>query len=513
MIHRTCGLALLVLVGLFGQPAAAAETYKKGDEIEVWFLNKWYPATVVATNPRGDVLAEYEFAGRTKQDPYKPENVRHAYESGALARARTWSDASGSFKVKAALINVDDKEVLLRKPDKTEIKVPREKLSTVDLAYLKKLEKELGPIAAKPPAEVQYFNEAAFADAQAWLQPNRAAIQPDALPSELKLKQGGVVFGTRDIFDSLGAIISVGGPDARLLAAVENGSPSEPKPTRLLWTSLAEQKVIGEQQFPGGEVVMDYHAPSRRLLTYAVVKTEGNVWGEQTLSLWEVQATDKQAKPVIRWNVTQSVNSRSWQPWARLLDGNTVLHRSAHQEYVVWDVEAKQLRYRLKQESFFAAPATLSGGKKYLVLPEDKRVRILEAASGKLVCTLPAEHGSSGVAVSPDGVRLAVLDRSQLTVWNLTSLDAAPEVYQAEAIGTPFGANLAWVSTDRVAVDGRELILFSLPHKMALWNYEFDWSAVRDTPYRRLRDIVDGHLVYGASVSRAREIEALPSAP
>ncbi len=496
MISRC--LVMVVVASMVCHLAAAAETYKKDDEIEIFYLKKWYPAKVVATNARGEVLAEYEWAGRKTQTAFKPDQVRAAFESGALARVRQWSDSTGTFKIKAALIELTEDSVLLRKPDKSEVTVPLEKLSGPDRAYLKKLEKELGPIAPKE-LEIQEFQQAPAYSAEAWLQAGRVAIAADPIPQDLKLKQGGVVLPMIDFFDKLGGLVPLGGADAMLLAVVVNGTPSEPKPTRLVWTSLDKQKVLGEQRLPGGEVVMDYHAPSRRLLTWSPAKSAGS----PTLSLWEVQPTDKQPKPVIRWNT-----GASWamNPWARLLDGNSVLHRLAKQEYVVWDAEAKQMRYRLKQESFFGAPAALSGGRKYLVLPEDTRVRVLEAATGKLVSTLPAAQGSSGVAVSPDGVRLAVLDRGNLTVWDLTSPDSAAGTYQAEAVGTPFTADLEWASGDTLAVRNslsRDMILFSLRLKIALWSYQFDSSAVWEEGGRRLREIVDGHLVYGASVGQA----------
>jgi hypothetical protein len=498
MTRRSFSLALVLLTSLLLQLAPAAETYKKGDEIEVYFLNKWYKATVIATNARGEVLAEYEFiTGRPQQRAFKAAEVRAAYESGALARGRTWSDTSGSFKVKAALIELNEDSVLLRKEDMNEVKVPIEKLSAADKSYLKRLEKELGPIAAKA-VEVEEFTEGAQFNSQAWLQTERVAITPDPIPQDLKLKQGGVVLQMAHLSDKLGAILPLGGPDAMLLAAVEYGG----EPTRLIWASLDKQRVNGEQKLPEDEVVMDYHSPSHRLLTWSLVKSQQNPAGEASLTLWDVQASDKQPKAVVRWNA-----KAPWtvDPWARLLDGDTVLHRQAKQEYVVWDAKAKELRYRLKQESFFGAPAALSGGRKYLVLPEDSRIRVLEAATGKLMCTLPADGGSSGVAVSPDGVRLAVLNRNTLTVWDLTNATAPPEVHQAEAIGTPFSADLDWSSQDTIAVSNslhRDLTLFSLKLKIALWRYEFDWNAVRDDKGRRLRDIVDGHLVYAASVSR-----------
>jgi len=487
-----------VLVLLCSSFVLAADSFKKDDEVEVMFLGEWRPAVVVNTNKRGEVLADYEFAGGSQQRVFKPTEVRFAYESGAIARARQWSDASGKFKIKAALISIDGDQITLRKPDKSELTIAVAKLSDPDKTFLAKLSNESGPIAPKGQ-EVVTFDEGSKFDAQTWGELNRVALTPDPVPQGLKLKQGGVPVPMEDFHDSLGGLLPLGGSDSWLLAVSENAFD---KPTRLVWASLAKGKVGGQQSLPAGEVVLDYHTKSKRLLTASKVKTDANAWGDVTLTIWEVLPTDKQPKPIIRWRA-QPPDNFPQEPWARLLDGNSVLHRWQRQEYVVWDIEQKQLRYRVTQESFFAASACLSGSRQYLVLPEDNRIRILEAATGKLVCTLPAEGGSSGVAVSVDGTRLAVLNRSTLTVWDLTSADAAPEVYQAEAIGTPFSADLAWAGPDTIAVMGsgrHELKLFSLKLQIALWNYEFDFRAVREEPGRRLRDIVDGHLVYGARI-------------
>jgi hypothetical protein len=84
----------------------------------------------------------------------------------------------------------------------------------------------------------------------------------------------------------------------------------------------------------------------------------------------------------------------------------------------------------------------------------------------------------------------------------LTDPSAEPQRYQADAIGTPFAAVLFWVGDDRIMADSGAFgqVLFSLKTKIALWNYHFDHTAVREHGNRRLREIVDQHLVYAASV-------------
>jgi hypothetical protein len=131
---------------------------------------------------------------------------------------------------------------------------------------------------------------------------------------------------------------------------------------------------------------------------------------------------------------------------------------------------------------------------------------VLESMTGRFVTMLPATDGVSSVAVSEDGRRAAVLSRSLLTVWDLTTPDSQPEQHQAEAIGTPFTAKMHWVGNDRVMIEQhRGLSLFSFKSRIVLWNYEFDMDAVRGDFWGRTRGIVDGHLVYTAAVSQGNQ--------
>ena len=190
-----------------------------------------------------------------------------------------------------------------------------------------------------------------------------------------------------------------------------------------------------------------------------------------------------------------------------MIDGNTVLHRWTKQEYVGWDIEAKAMKYKFEQESFFAPTPTLSGSHRYVFVPEDKQVRIVAGSSGQVVSVLPSPQGASGIAVTEDGRLAAVLNRNALAVWDLTDATAEPDVYQAEAIGTPFSAELRWVGDRRVMIDQGVLgqVLFSLDLRLPLWNYQFDSSAVSESNGRRMRDVIDEHLVYAASLRSGSE--------
>jgi hypothetical protein len=482
--------------------SSQAQTYKDGESVEVLYLGRWYPAVVIDTNKRGEIMAEFTFAVNPMRQLFKKDAVRAEYESGAIARGRNWSDPSGTFKIKAALLSMNDDELLLRKTDLTEVRVSLGKLSEGDKKFIKDLQKSMGLVGQQgpqPPPIETFDSYAAFGSSMAFgSAQGRPAITPDALPPYIKLKQGGCGFLADDVFDKLGAVFPVGGPDQWLLAAVENEKHSATLPTRLYWVSLARRKVENRQLLPPEEQLLDYHAPSQRVLTYTEIKD--GAFGKGALTIWETKPTADKVKPVVRW-YCDNVRLRVVHPWGRLIDGNLVLQRADRQRYVVWDIAAKQAKYEINQESFFAPDLVLSGNRKQVFIPEDNGVRVLNVSNGEWLTNLPTKDGCSGVAVSEDGRRLATLGRSTLLIWDLTTADAPPEEYQAEAIGTPFTAKIAWVGDDRImAQSGWGQNLFSLRNKLTLWHYEFDHHALSDTWGERVREIVDRHLVYAATV-------------
>jgi hypothetical protein len=421
-----------------------------------------------------------------------------------MDRGRTWSDPSGKFKIRAALLEINEEKVLLRKEDMDEIEVEVSKLSSADQRYLARLKKAMGPGAMSGPKlpEIETFASGAFGSMSATFSGSsqRKAIEPDPIPAYLQIKQGGVGFPLGEFFDSMGCVLPIGGEDSWLLASMQNGNPREPLPTRILWASLAKEKIRGSQILAPGEMVLDYHPPSHRLLTISSADGKRLGWGPVVLTVWEVLPEDKAATPVVRWHASPT-DDRPGDPWARFVDGDIIVHRWGKHEIVAWSVDQKKMVYRTSQESFFAPVPTISPGRRYLFIPEDKAVRVLDAATGSLESTLPAKEGSSGVAISEDGRLAAVLSRNHVTIWDLTSADAQPLKYQAEAIGTPFTAYMKWVGPERLMVENiHGLILFSLPEQIALWNYKFDMSTQRARHGQRTREIIDEHLVYAASV-------------
>jgi hypothetical protein len=495
------GIALFFVSLIANTAPAFAQAYKKGEEVAVLHLGEWRPGVVMASDSKG-VMVEYEFASSTQNQVFPRNQVMYRFEVDAIYRVREWSDASGKFKIRAALLEMGDEKIRLRKPDLAELEIEVSKLSDADKAFLvdlqKRMQKNRIVLPVGPP---EAFNESSgYFDVSAAASV-RSSISPDPLPAFLKLKSGGVVFPRQHDSDRLGTLLALGGTDRYLLAAIVNDRDEAMISTRIVWASLEQKKVVGDHQLPAGEIVLDYHAPSHRLLTYWSDRRGGSE-NRSALTVWEVLPTDEKPKKVVRFFSAVTDRRGLQELWARFADKNTVIEKADRQGFVAWDLEKKEIRYRISQESFFAAMPVLSGGRKYLVMPEDKQVRIYDALEGKVVSTLPTGEHAAGVAVSEDGNRLAVLQTNSLAVWNLTSADEPPQVFQAEAIGTPFTSNLAWLDADHVMASTafQNLVLFSLKSRITLWNYQFDFRTISEAWAHRVKDIVNGHLVYAAQV-------------
>jgi len=186
-------------------PAAVwpAEQYKAGEAVEVFFLGKWHPAVVVDTNRRGDVLAEFEFAGQPRRQAFRKTELRFPFEAGALVRAREWSDASGQFRTRAALLSMDGESVTLRRPDMTELKVCRWASSAPWIRPSSNACKRRRGRRRESSAAV--LSRRKFADAPAFgasavkstAPVSARRLEPDAVPGFLKLKQGEPPFPRR----------------------------------------------------------------------------------------------------------------------------------------------------------------------------------------------------------------------------------------------------------------------------------------------------------------------------
>ena len=478
-----------------GVPAGIKLSPKAGEQVEAYFLGGWVPAVVLDTN-RSEVLVELEFAGGTQQRKLKISETRYPWQANVISPVYVWKDQSGSFSIKAAVVDTDADArtvTLYRLDEGTEITVPVDKLSEADQRRLGRIVKA-APLKILPPPPVESFITTRLDLPVGWqTATDLSNVPPDPPKIALAVPSGGAAFPKLDFWDNLLSLYPIGS-SAGWMAAAAGADSSIGKgdfPGRLVWATLADGKVRKIQSIANGELLIAVDAGSQRVLTI------GESDGKTTLTLLNASPKTDKAKPVVRW--VSDKGRQGWTPFAEFVGGDRVLHRWGDSRYVVWDVKRRMGVYEVKQESFFDAPPVISPGKKYLALPEDKGVRIISANDGATLATLPVEGGStSGVAFDARGEKLAVLTRNQLAIWNLGSL-SDPQRVPASSVGSPFGQKLAWVDDRSLLVDGKTL--FDLDRQLPIWSYSAAFAEVVDGKgFREVTRVAPGRLCYGVEL-------------
>lgn len=493
-----------------------AGKFNVGDVVQVYddWRNEWKNGTVVDINRRGELLIETAFAGSLRREVYQPKVVRFAYEDGAIGPARTWTDTSGTFKIMAAPLGVVGEKIRLRREDMSEIEVPIAKLADADQRLIERMKAEMGIRATPAPEPIRAIrfsgtdNENLNAFGSVGLAEERIAILADPLPSYMVIPAGGVGFNKHYEKEQFGLIQPIGGPSGLVLVSAEY--PVDPRKadefdrSRISWISLKDKKISKEQSLPDGEMVLDYHIASRRLLTYRYERLSERFGRRKCLlSIWEVKPTDESVKPIISWEAYPE-DGYDKEPWARLITGDLVLHRFADKQYVGWDVANKSVAYRIFQDNTWSTPPTLSGTAKYGFLVENQSVRIFDAMTGTTITKLITENPVKLATPSEDGSKLATLEENTLTIWNLTDPSIEPITHPAESIGGSMAKEMYWVNSDMLMIKNfMEMILYDLNEGIAIWNYHLEHgtvTAVKESEGRQTMGVLNGHLVYGAEL-------------
>lgn len=470
-----------------------SKKFKAGEEVEMKYLGDWIPALVLDTN-RTHAKVEYKFAGRPYQRVFKKDVLRYPWEGKALTQLRTWKDASGSFSVSAVVTDFDEEAqtITLYRPDKEkEVVLKIDKLSTRDQALAKKLFKTASQRAKALPATVSF--SLARSDTGDWgSASDLGGLQPDPSRIDLAVPAGGAGFYKTTSRESLVGLFPIGTKSGWMVAGTK--SASDEFPSRLAWVTLADGKVRKQHAIANKEALIAIDAASQQVLTYGKDADSRRA----NLTIWKASPKLETAKPIVRWASQESDRHPRSTSWADFVSPTRVIHQWSKHGYVVWDFADKKAVFSVTQESFFGAKVALSPGRKYLAVPEDKRVRVLNSNNGKTLAVLPIEGGScSGVGFSVDGSRLAVMTRNQIAVWTLGSA-SEPTRVRSDLVGSPFAKSIHWVDGNSLLVGGN--VLFDLNLELPVWKYAANtWEVKRDSWGSRTISVVGGRYCYSVT--------------
>ncbi len=462
------------------------------------------------------------------------------------------------------MLKISGGKAELRTDQLKEVSIAIDKLSTADQAFLKKFQQQAG-LAALPvpdlPAVIDFESNRSATSRNSEHQRNgrdaqtektRLQLAADPIRRGLDIAQAGVGFPSLDNGERVSSLIALGGADNWVLASI--GEEAN-RPTRLLWVSLAKQSVKRIQMLPPGEILVDYHAASRQMLTYSQRSESAEDAGgapfnrpsmplsgiplpgipipglpltgmpapgmpapgmpapgrpspasSSVLTIWQTDPNVEEAKAVVSWNarLPDDKASASSVPWARFASNSQVLQRTTNHRILAWNFVERKLSWDTAQESFFAPEPNLSAGGKYLLLPEDSGLRILDVSTGNVVGQVPMSR-CTGVAVHHDGRKLAVAGDDNVYIIDITGAQQTRKINAASVL-SPFGVKFDWVGEDLLCFDNTHrsagMVLYSIELALPLWQYHFDTGAYWHKKGARPHSIVKDHLVYAATFER-----------
>lgn len=501
-----CRFAFAVAILAMAQNVEGQVKPKEGDEVKVLFLRDWHDGVVIGR--KGDKYGvQYEFGGTAQQRMFTRSEIRMMCEVNAMDLARNWASNNGQFKVEAALLKIEDDSLVLVKTDLKAIKVPLAKLSSKDLAYIEKFKKShetavaKGEIPARTAELPEIENFSSTLSGAAVVGFGEEKVGPlGKIPTYLAdFKQAGIGFTFPRKRQELVAVIPVGGPEQLvLMTAYENNffNKEAKFPSQLYWISLKQQKVVGTLYITPDDYALDYDPRSKTLVSIQELP-EHAIDNTYALTTWRLSPGAKKIEPVVRWHA-----QFEWRDskYVKVINDKIILAKTDRNTYIAWDTTEKKELYALRSRSFFDVNVVLTSDRKFLLLPEDGSVSIINAETGELIYQLRVNDGAvSGVGVNDSGTKIAALTATSLYVWNLDSGDNSPKIYKAPMIGNPFSARLAWVDDDHVIVEGFDRhILFRLSLELPVWSYTMDvrQKHLNSDPLRSM--ILNGHFMYVA---------------
>ena len=499
-------LAAWIITGItLLTPAIHAQVKPKvEEEIRVLYLGKWYDAEVIDVKGK-EVLAEFVWI-KSRQEVFPREKVRLLNEVEAMDYSRRWSSLNKTFSIDAALKEVTDDSVVLIKPNLKEVTVPLKKLSQKDNSYAKKVERRrqkdviqgLIPdrVPELPELEVLGFavsSGSTFTTAE----PSSGKSLAGTPSFQKEFSQAGTAFSLIRKRQKLVAVVPVGGPEQLVLMTMrEKSSGAEKFQSQAYWVSMKETKVIAHVPLTPNCYPLDYDPRSKRLLTFHR-KEYGQV-EEDFYVMWEMAPGSDKCTPIKRWEGKGLGWSKTL--FAKIVDKDHVIALTEKNNYEGWDLANEETTFVVKNSSFFGTRAVLSASRRHLLVPDDKKVSVIDAISGATVFSFPMTTGScSGIGLNSDGTKLAALSRTSLSVWDLESGSEEPTVYPAPLIGSPFASRIEWIGDDYILGQSpSSRVLYQLSNRLPVWSYKIDVGSYWTNRDPLKNFVLDGRIFYVA---------------
>lgn len=418
----------------------------------------------------------------------------------ARTPSRTWTDATGKFKIEAQLIDQNETHVRLLKADDRAVTVPIKILSDDDKKYLKDLtSKDANPFAGGSPLG-SGGDVALGASSAESLKADPSLLQPNANVSELP-KDGEALFIAvdnelpalePDPSESPSPKFSPGAwPLGALDAYVRVSNPVVVDPSRGIYAVSTNRTSNAVADNPFGRIhlfgpalrktqvaldvtptvrLMDHHVGADRSLAVIGVGSGTERGGDLVLL---AGLKSGKPKPLVRWLLPDH-DKPGFKPkveFARVISATQAVVQVNSSIYL-WDLADGKCIWVIDQIRS-GSKITVSPGGRYLAIPDGGGVRIVDILGAEMLghiafpSTLtPETHFSA------DGDQIALVGGNQYLVWDLSKGYVSNEM----TIGTSSGKFYGWIGSDYLLTQHGGLVDPRL--RLAIWSYALPSSGI-----------------------------------
>ncbi|MFG0261749.1 MAG: SHD1 domain-containing protein [Novipirellula sp. JB048] len=426
-----------------------------------------------------------------------------ALSSPAVARGplRIWVDRTGLHSIEASLQSITDGVVRLRRPNGSRVTIAVDQLSQVDQDYLASwsdrsahLENHLRrdppelpelppqPILKLPAASNRLDEGQPLAPLSGPAPPAMDAfagpLLPDPQPFTIALPFARQAIGKIHAFDTCSPPLAITTPTQTFLAvSISTGlnSSTSPGSNRILRFDPASGRVATLLRSSQPITILDHdHASGRTLVLdgHHAMGQGGELaivtgWDQETLSI-----ENRRALPaIVSANPPVGMRTRHLH-WARWVDGEHVI-ASINDEIAVWNLISGECLHRVCTLANKATPA-ISAGRRYVAVPRSRSIELYQTSDGARLGAIPVDSDAiAQVRFSPRGDSLAIITRSSLRVWELSSATLRGEVRTQRSLGK--GAPI-WIDTDLVLSSNG--LLLSIDRGVPIWRYDLLGSTI-----------------------------------
>lgn len=430
-------------------------------------------------------------------DPANP------FEAATPSTLRTWTDATGKFKIEAEFVSLDGGQVQLKKKaDGKFITLGLDKLSPEDQTVAKSLAEKAKnpPMKEENPFEANVSDKPTVAglglekkitlqgvptitlDAPAaWGATANPAEKPapaianrvSTIPARANVGANG---RADDFFEKADSMI-VDAAHNWLWIGVKNEPPGGQKSCRLERIDVASGSVLPPLPMPTlvKPLCVD---PSGR---YLVTSREDDFHNRNKhLDIWEIDGNEVRAAQSFKpyddgEGKPFSVKATKW---AEFVDGTHLLTLSDGGKLVLWDLTTLKAEYQAELGTGWSLACTLSPGRKQLGVATSSGVYLLEPLTGKVLGKFELKDEGRltiwRVAFSDDGGQVAAVGPLNLWVWNVadgknTTAISGTTLPIGHETALSFGAHKHLIIDHRYA--------FDIARGLMTCHYTGSWSA------------------------------------